>query len=143
MINIDEVSYKRAKFRQAGLEAAAGIASEGDTAASDAANASAPGRVRILAKSGFEALSEKLLHGCGASFRYAVRIPLAPKVQLDANECILCEYKKRGSGLELIAALLVLIPVLGVLALCFKAEYGVVFNITILLDGFCMIMVFL
>ena len=32
MINIDEVSYKRAKFRQAGLEVASGIASEGDTA---------------------------------------------------------------------------------------------------------------
>ena len=46
MINIDEVSYKRAKFRQAGLEAASG----GDTAASDAANASAPRRVRILEK---------------------------------------------------------------------------------------------
>ena len=139
MINIDEVSYKRAKFRQAGLEAASG----GDTAASDAANASAPRRVRISAKSGFEAWSEKLLHGYGASFRYAVRIQLAPKAQLDADECILCEYKKRGSGLELIAALLVLIPVLGVLALCFKAEYGVVFNITILLASFCMIMVFL
>ncbi|MBS6152539.1 MAG: hypothetical protein KH703_03880 [Campylobacter gracilis] len=143
MIDIDEVSYKRTKFRQAGLEAAAGIASEGDTAASDAANASAPGHVRISAKSGFEAWSEKLLHGREASFRYAVRIPLGPKVQLDADECILCEYKKRGSGLELIAALLVLIPVLGVLALCFKAEYGVVFNITILLASFCMIMVFL
>lgn len=50
MIDIDEVSYKRTKFRQAGLEAAAGIASEGDTAASDAANASAPGHVRISAK---------------------------------------------------------------------------------------------
>ncbi|WP_298050801.1 hypothetical protein [uncultured Campylobacter sp.] len=143
MINIDEVGYKRAKFKQAGLEAAAGIASEGDTAASDAANASTTGRVRISAKSGFEAWSEKLLHGCGAGFRYAVRIPLAPKVQLDADEYILYEYKKRGSGLELIAALLVLIPVLGVLALCFKAEYGLVFNITILLVGFCMIMVFL
>lgn len=139
MINIDESSYKRAKFRQTGLEAASG----GDTAASDAANASELGRARISTKSGFEVWSEKLLHGYGASFRYAVSIPLAPKVQLDADECILCEYKKRGSGLELIVALLVLIPVLGVIALCFKAEYGVVFNITILLAGFCMIMVFL
>lgn len=139
MINVDESSYKRAKFRQAGLETASG----GNTAASGAADASAPGRVRISAKSGFEALSEKLLHGCGTSFRYAVRIPPASKVQLDADECILYEYKKRRSKLELIAALLVLIPVLGVIALCFKAEYGVVFNITILLAGFCMIMVFL
>ena len=39
MIDIDEVSYKRAKFKQAGLEAAAGIASEGDTAANACARA--------------------------------------------------------------------------------------------------------
>lgn len=47
MIDIDEVSYKRAKFKQADLEAAAGIASEGDTAASDAANACARARKNL------------------------------------------------------------------------------------------------
>lgn len=43
MIDIDEASYKKAKFRQAGLEAASG----GNTAASDAANACARARKNL------------------------------------------------------------------------------------------------
>lgn len=96
MINIDEVSYKRAKFRQAGLEAASG----GDTAASDAANASEPGRARISTKSGFEVWSEKLLHGCGASFRYAVSIPLASNCSWTQMNASYASIKSAEAGLN-------------------------------------------